>query len=75
MKVRSAAGRNRLAFMTAGAQAPLSLRIFKHLHHFISSSHTVSLTEAPLPPALLNAASGNGWAPSKNVRPGSAQAA
>ncbi|PYZ49007.1 hypothetical protein DNK66_17295 [Klebsiella aerogenes] len=58
----------------AAKEAPFSLRIFEHLHHLISSSHTVSLTEAPLPPALLNATSGNGWAPSKKERPGSAQA-
>ncbi|CAD5354378.1 conserved protein of unknown function [Enterobacter cancerogenus] len=53
--------------------ASLTLRIFEHLHHFISSSHTVSLTEAPLPPALLNATPGK-WLDHQQIfRPGSAQ--
>ncbi|PQQ59647.1 hypothetical protein C6H70_30575, partial [Klebsiella pneumoniae] len=43
--------------------------------HLISSSHTVSLTEAPLPPALLNATSGKWLGSQQKRRPGSAQAA
>ncbi|EFD85449.1 hypothetical protein HMPREF0485_02505 [Klebsiella variicola] len=50
------------------------MRIFEHLHHLISSSHTVSLTEAPLPPALLNATSGKWLGSQQKGRPGSAQA-
>ncbi|PJR49303.1 hypothetical protein CWM57_12345 [Klebsiella sp. G-Nf4] len=58
----------------AARAASLSLRIFEHLHHLISSSHTVSLTEAPLPPALLNATSGKWLGSQQKGRPGSAQA-
>ncbi|OWP44565.1 hypothetical protein CEG88_09025 [Klebsiella aerogenes] len=58
----------------AAKEAPFSLRIFEHLHHLISSSHTVSLTEAPLPPALLNATSGKWLGSQQKGRPGSAQA-